>query len=264
MEVISLKINSRYPKYAFSVVRHAVTSKSAMHHGKLSTSKNLYSEVVTTLPPCFARFHQLLACFVKLDTLSTTKGLNFIMVFICEAAECFSHSSKQNQVYKYPWMKGLRWVKWPIKNPGTVARWKRLIRREGKTKESNIVDMLKINRRSRLCSRHFDEHDIDMWGNATRDPHYFAWNNWGRPAKPRSRTALKKLDTARGYSNFTDISAQVVSEEMITSSVPTVPDVGQEIEISDEHSLNMQPQLKIGRMFFFFRSKLNKLNYIQI
>ena len=48
-------------------------------------------------------------------------------------------------------------------------RWKRLIRRGGK---GGLI----VERRTRLCSRHFDAHAV-----GEGDPKYFAWNNWGNP-----------------------------------------------------------------------------------
>ena len=44
-------------------------------------------------------------------------------------------------------------------------RWKRLIRRGGK---GGLI----VERRTRLCSRHFDAHAV-----GEGDPKYFAWNN---------------------------------------------------------------------------------------
>ncbi|XP_022094714.1 uncharacterized protein LOC110981443 [Acanthaster planci] len=128
------------------------------------------------------------------------------MVYFCEASECQAHSSKLKKISKYPWMIDIRWVKWPRKDAAAVLRWKNLIKREGKSRvHGKIVDQLTITKRSRLCSRHFDEEDIDMYGNAMCDPKYFEWNNWGgrkTTQRAQARTtlslrALQKLDQAR-------------------------------------------------------------------
>ena len=111
------------------------------------------------------------------------------MVFTCEAKECFSHSDKLKKPDKYPWMKEVKWVKWPRNDKAAVARWKKLIHRTGK--------QLKINKRSRLCSLHFDRDDYDVWGTPLGDPKYFSWNNWGKPIRERSDSTIEKLDLAR-------------------------------------------------------------------
>ncbi|XP_070538225.1 uncharacterized protein [Ptychodera flava] len=124
------------------------------------------------------------------------------MVFTCEAAECGSHSRKLKHLDKYPWMSGIRWVKWP-RNRLALARWKRLIRREGRSIKGSendcdfARDVLKLSKRSRLCSLHFDEDQIDDGGFAKGDPKYFAWNNWGKPLQTRSTSTLTKLNAAR-------------------------------------------------------------------
>ncbi|XP_041470291.1 uncharacterized protein LOC121419888 [Lytechinus variegatus] len=101
------------------------------------------------------------------------------MVYLCEAAGCKSHTSKRQNLEKYPWMRDVRWVKFP-RDEEARRRWKRLIRRDGPCKYgAKIVKNLVMSRRVRLCSRHFDEIDIDMSGNSSADPKYFAWNNWG-------------------------------------------------------------------------------------
>ena len=113
------------------------------------------------------------------------------MVFVCEAAHCWSHSGKRHNLQLYPWMADVSWVKWP-KDRTTQNRWKRLIRRDGKDKSGRhvVVDKLNITRRSRLCSFHFDKEHINTWGIASSDPVYFAWNDWGRAANPRSLLAI--------------------------------------------------------------------------
>ena len=91
---------------------------------------------------------------------------NSVTVFMCEAAQCYSHTSVLKNAGKYP------------KNDTTmVARWKRLIWQGGKVKDGNVIDELNETRRSRLCSRHFDPADIDMWGNTAADPKHLEWNN---------------------------------------------------------------------------------------
>ena len=105
------------------------------------------------------------------------------MVFICEAAQCYSHTSKLKNIDKHPWMKDLRWVKWPRHDSAAVNRWIRLIRRGGKSE--GVIDTLKITRRSRLCSRHFDQEQLSPDGHAISDPKYFEWNNWGQPVRPK-------------------------------------------------------------------------------
>nr|XP_054760318.1 uncharacterized protein LOC129266488 [Lytechinus pictus] len=101
------------------------------------------------------------------------------MVYLCEAAGCNSHTSKRQNLEKYPWMRDVRWVKFP-RDEEARRRWKRLIRRDGPCKYgAKIVKNLVMSRRVRLCSRHFDEIDVDKSGYSSADPKYFAWNNWG-------------------------------------------------------------------------------------
>ena len=49
-------------------------------------------------------------------------------------------------------------------------------------------DGLIVERRTRLCSRHFDTHSI-----GEGDPKYFAWNNWGNPITSRTLPVLRLI-----------------------------------------------------------------------
>ena len=90
------------------------------------------------------------------------------MVFYCESALCRSHSAKKPS--KYPFMCGVKWVKFPT-NKAEQNCWKRLLRRK---------DPIKLTYASRLCSRHFDLDQLLENGHATGTPKYFEWNNWGQ------------------------------------------------------------------------------------
>ena len=102
---------------------------------------------------------QCIATFINISSIGK-------MGFTCAAAGCSSNSMKS--LRKYPWMRDVSWVKWP-KLLAVSHRWKRLIRRGGK---GGLI----VERRTRLCSRHFDAHAV-----GEGDPKYFAWNNWGNP-----------------------------------------------------------------------------------
>ena len=156
------------------------------------------------------------------------------MVFICEAAQCYSHTSKLKNVEKYPWMKDIKWVKWPRKDTVAVARWKRLIRRGGKVKDGYVVDELNVTRRSRLCSRHFDPGDINMWGNTAADPKYFKWNNWGNPVEPtcRSTGTLSKLAPVQQpepAGNTVDISVKTTVVPEIGVASKQINNIGRKL-----------------------------------
>lgn len=174
------------------------------------------------------------------------------MVFICEAAECYAHTSKQKNLVKYPWMMNIKWVKWP-KNCAAIKRWKRLVRREGKTSDGSVIDQLNITRRSRLCSRHFDPEDIDMWGNARSDPKYFKWNNWGNPINPRNTETLVKLAAARqpslaeATSCTENINMQGSNWATNVDDDDLVPEIGTEVDIAGKsiHKNNIGRKLQI-------------------
>ena len=128
----------------------------------------------------------------------------FRMVYHCAAAQCSSHDAKRARPDVYPWMQEVTWVKFP-KDPARLARWKRLLRRGGKSKE-NVVDKFIVDRYTRLCSRHFDCSDI-VDGTAKCDPKYFTWNNWGKPTKTRSVFILIDITV---NCNFSRVSVSVV------------------------------------------------------
>ena len=152
----------------------------------------------------------------------------FNMVYHCAVADCKSHDSKRLRPDVHPWMQGVTWVKFP-KDPTTLARWKRLIRRGGKSTKENVVDEFKLHRNSRICSRHFDPMDINADGIAKRDPKHFSWNNWGKPSKPRSTSSVNKLDSARkSTADVTPIPLPVYS--IVTDVI--VPEVGQVQEVT--------------------------------
>lgn len=96
------------------------------------------------------------------------------MVYACVATECVSDTRKKPS--KWPFMKDVTWVKFP-KEQHRINRWISLTRR---------ADKFPINKNTRICSRHFDKEEISENGFCSSDPKYFAWNNWGRPTKPRT------------------------------------------------------------------------------
>ena len=146
------------------------------------------------------------------------------MVFTCEAKECFSHSDKLKKPDKYPWMKEVKWVKWPRNDKAAVARWKKLIHRTGK--------QLKINKRSRLCSLHFDRDDYDVWGTPLGDPKYFSWNNWGKPIRERSDSTIEKLDLARRRVGEPHPPVQsCLQTHLQVYHQAIVPDIGKEVQV---------------------------------
>ncbi len=111
------------------------------------------------------------------------------MVYYCLSPECASHSAKAKKLEKYAWMADITWVKFP-RDPALVERWKKLLRLgRGDNCKANI------NKRSRLCSRHFDKDQLNVWGVASGFPKYFAWNNWGQSKS----TAMMKIPVPKSY-----------------------------------------------------------------
>ena len=103
-----------------------------------------------------------------------------------------------------------------------LDRWKRLVRRGGK---GGLI----VERRTRLCSRHFDKQSI-----GEGDPKYFAWNNWGNPIKSRSLPVLRHIQKEN----------EVVGCVHTLSSDQTVPGVGREVTVD-----TCLPKREIGSMY---------------
>ena len=155
------------------------------------------------------------------------------MGFTCAAAGCSSNSQKSlhgmdaghvlGEVAK-AYCKRLNCL------GGGVAvshrcRWKRLIRRGGK---GGLI----VERRTRLCSRHFDAHAV-----GEGDPKYFAWNNWGNP-----RTTSRALPVLRVIEKENVFVCVTVTPS--TSSDQTVPGVGTEVTVD-----TCLPKREIGSMY---------------
>ncbi len=168
------------------------------------------------------------------------------MVYHCAVAECKSHDAKRLRPDIHPWMQSVTWVKFPKKQTDR-NRWKKLIRRGGKGKE-NVVDLFELHRNSRVCSRHFDHVDIEN-GVAKRDPHYFAWNNWGQPAKPRTSLATQKLDDARQISGAAVSLPLEVPVYNLVSDI-AVPEISQQEEVATQ--IKTKKGLVGGETFFHY------------
>ena len=158
---------------------------------------------------------QCIATFINISSIGK-------MGFTCAAAGCSSNSMKS--LRKYPWMRDVSWVKWP-KLLAVSHRWKRLIRRGGK---GGLI----VERRTRLCSRHFDAHAV-----GEGDPKYFAWNNWGNPI-----TTSRALPVLRVIEKENVVVCVTVTPS--TSSDQTVPGVGTEVTVD-----TCLPKREIGSMY---------------
>ncbi len=174
------------------------------------------------------------------------------MGFYCVAAECKSHDDKRRNPEKHPWMQSVTWVKLP-KDPTTLKRWTKLIRRGGKPNKENIIDNVTFNRGSRICSRHFDAADIDD-GHANSDPKHFAWNNWGKPMKPRSTSAMDKRE------NVFQLPVNPTPQPLPVYDVVTdvvVPEIA--VEVSS--GINVDKELVGGKAYKYFINSLFNLLY---
>ena len=110
------------------------------------------------------------------------------MVFHCAAAQCSASGNKLDRLNVYPWMRGVRFFKFP---PDKQARWTRLCKRGGK--ENGHEDKFQITRHTRICSCHFEAFDVS--GNPVGDPTLWMWNNYGQSVNARPVTAIQKRET---------------------------------------------------------------------
>uniref|UniRef100_A0A8C4N645 THAP domain-containing protein 1 n=1 Tax=Eptatretus burgeri TaxID=7764 RepID=A0A8C4N645_EPTBU len=99
---------------------------------------------------------------------------NFKMVnHNCCVPGCKSDSRKSRRYEKYPWMRGVGFLPFPV-NAGERRLWIRSVRRP---------DDWRPTHNSRVCTLHFVQPDTDVRGKKIpswnhRNPELFPWNDW--------------------------------------------------------------------------------------
>ena len=154
--------------------------------------------------------------------------------FRCAASHCFADQRKS--VNKYPFMRDISWVKWP-KDSLSVNRWKRLIRRAS----GAVTDQLIVTPKTRLCSRHFKTEDVNVYGEASGDPVFFLWNNWGNNICERKPSKLQRQKATAETTSLAIASLNQVTVETVTTIVP---------EIVSEVIIQQQDRPEIGSKCF--------------